>query len=264
MRFVEPVTDPTAPLARRNPVAKLGAAMLLTLCLVVSLDPVTPAVALAVEAAVLPLFGIGYRALLRRAWPLLAAAGGACVSYVFFAARTGDVVFALGPLTVTTGVLLSALSLLLRLLAVALPSVAVFASTDPTDLADALVQNLKAPPRFVIGALAALRLLPLVASDWEMLRLARRARGVDAGRNPVAHVRLFGSTLFGLLVLAVRRGTRLATAMDARGFAGTARTSARDQPFTRADAALLCAALLVAALAITASVYAGTFHPLLS
>jgi energy-coupling factor transport system permease protein len=97
-----------------------------------------------------------------------------------------------------------------------------------------------------------------------MLRLARRARGVDAGRNPVAHVRLFGSTLFGLLVLAVRRGTRLATAMDARGFAGTARTSARDQPFTRADAALLCAALLVAALAITASVYAGTFHPLLS
>ena len=51
-----------------------------------------------------------------------------------------------------------------------------------------------------------------------MLTLARRARGVDAGRNPVARLRLFASTAFALLVGAIRRGTRLAVAMDARGF----------------------------------------------
>ena len=265
MRFVEPIADPNAPLARRNPTAKLAAAMVLTLALVVSLDPVTPVVALLVEIAVLPLFGLPYRRLLRRLWPLMAAAAGASLSYLFFAERTGEVVVTVGPLVVTTGVLVSALSLLLRLFAIALPSIAVFASTDPTDLADSLVQNAKLPPRFVIGALAALRILPMLANDWEMLRLARRARGVDAGGNPVAAVRLFASTMFTLLVLAVRRGTRLAIAMDARGFdAGVVRTVARRQRFGVADLTLIAAAALVGVAAVATSIRLGTFDPLLS
>ena len=265
MRFAEPIADATAPLARRNPTAKVVAAMLLTLCLAVSLDPVTPAVAIAVELAVLPLFGLHYRALLRRLWPLLLTSALASASYLFFGQKTGETVAAFGPLTVTTGTLDSALSLFLRLVAVALPSIAVFASTDPTDLADSLVQNARAKPRFVIGALAAFRLLPLLANDWEMLRLARRARGVDAGRNPLANVRLFASTLFALLVIAVRRGTRLATAMDARGFdSGRPRSAARTQRFGPADATLIAASGMVGAVAIATSVYAGTFAPLLS
>jgi hypothetical protein len=74
----------------------------------------------------------------------------------------------------------------------------VFATTDPTDLADALVQNAKAPARFAIGALAAMRLLPLLGAEWQALALARRARGIDAGHNPIARLRLFGSTAFAL------------------------------------------------------------------
>ena len=124
----------------------------------------------------------------------------------------------LGPFAVTTGVLLTALGMALRVFAVALPGMIVFATTDPTDLADALVQNVRAPARFAIGALAAFRLVPLLGQEWQMLALARRARGIDAGRNPVARLRLFASTAFALLVGAIRRGTRLAVAMDARGF----------------------------------------------
>jgi energy-coupling factor transport system permease protein len=139
----------------------------------------------------------------------------------------------------------------------------VFASTDPTELADSLVRNAKAPPRFVLGALAAVRLLPLLARDWEMLRLARRARGVDGGRNPLAHLRLFASTVFGLLVVAIRRGTRLATAMDARGFdTDVRRTFARPVRFGAADAVLIVAAVALGAAGIAASVAAGTFDPL--
>ena len=263
MRFTPPVAESAAVLARRNPTAKLAAAMVLTLLLVISLDPVTPAVVLVVEVAVVPLFGLRYGRLLRRMWPLTVAAGLSAASYLFFAERTGEVLFDLGPLTVTTGTVDSAVSLFLRLFAIALPGIMVFASTDPTDLADSLVQNAKAPTRFVLGALAAIRLLPLLASDWEMLRLARRARGVDGGRNPAAHLRLFGSTVFGLLVVAIRRGTRLATAMDARGFdSGTARTWARAQRFGLADSALILAAAVLGAAGIAASVAAGTFDPL--
>lgn len=265
MRFTPPVADPTAVLARRNPTAKLAAAMALTLLLVISLDPVTPAVVLVAELAVLPLFGLDYRRLARRIWPLTVAAGLSAASYLFFAERSGAVLATLGPITITTGTIDSAVSLFLRLFAVALPGIMVFASTDATDLADSLVQNAKAPPRFVIGALAAVRLLPLLAADWEMLRLARRARGVDAGRNPIAHVRLLASTTFGLLVVAIRRGTRLATAMDARGFAsGAPRSFARQQRFGMADALLIAAAVALGCAGIAASVSVGTFDPLFS
>ena len=44
-------------------------------------------------------------------------------------------------------------------------------------------------PKVAYGVLAALRLLPLLAADWRTLSLARRARGLDAGRNPVAALR---------------------------------------------------------------------------
>ena len=97
-----------------------------------------------------------------------------------------------------------------------------------------------------------------------MISMARRARGVDPGRNPVAKLRLFASTAFTLLVGAIRRGTRLAVAMDARGFdAGTPRTVARPQRFTGADALLVAGAALLAAGALATSIALGTFRPLI-
>src|ERR1700760_1055328 len=202
MSFVlQPVADPAAPLARRNPVAKLGAAVLFSLPLLATLDPLTPALGLLVELALLPLFGLRYGTLLRRAWPLTLAAAGILVTMVLFAAhRAGRLLLDLGPFDVTTGVLVDALGLILRIFAVALPGVIVFATTDPTDLADALVQNAKAPARFAIGALAAFRLMPLLVDEWRLLRLARRARGAAPGRNPLAHLRQYASLTFAILV----------------------------------------------------------------
>ena len=262
---LEPVADSTALLARRNPVAKLGAALLFSLPLVATIDPLTPALALVVELCALPFFGVRLGVLARRAWPLTLAAAGILVTMVLFAAdRTGLQLFALGPFAVTTGVVSDALGLVLRVFAVALPGIIVFATTDPTDLADALVQNAKAPARFAIGALAAFRLIPLLTQEWQMLTLARRARGIDAGRNPVAKLRLFASTAFALLVGALRRGGRLATAMDARGFDSTTpRTHARLQRFGPADVALLAGAAVLAAAALTTSILTGFFNPIL-
>ncbi|MGA3490228.1 energy-coupling factor transporter transmembrane component T family protein [Micromonosporaceae bacterium DT55] len=262
MIALEPVADPRAPLARRNPVAKLAAALLFSFALVVTVDPVAPAIAIAMELALLPLFGVRYGVLLRRTWPLVIGAVGVVVAMVLFAAeRDGPVLLSAGPLVVTSGVLMTTLGLVLRMFAVALPGVIVFATTDATDLADALIQNVRAPARFAIGALAAFRLVPLLGQEWQMISMARRARGVEAGRNPVAKLKLFVSTAFALLVGAIRRGSRLAVAMDARGFdAGTPRTVARRQHFTAADAALIAGALLLAAVALGVSIRLGTFQ----
>ncbi len=237
MSFAVPVAGRDAPLGRRNPVAKLAAAAVLSLALLVTLDPLPPAVALAAEVATLPLFGIGMRTLARRSWPLLLSAAGVGLAQTLFG--TGDILVSVG--------------LALRVPAVALPGIVVFATTDPTDLADALIQQARAPARFAIGALAAFRLMPLLGEEWRMLRLARRARGLDAERNPVAYLRQFAGLSFAILVGAIRRGTRLATAMDARGFdSGRPRTVARPQRFTAADTALVVGAAAVAAAALLA------------
>lgn len=248
-----------AVLARRNPVAKLGAALIFSVALLATLDPLTPAIALAVEVAVIPLFGLRYRTVARRMLPVLVSAAGLLVTLLLFAAeRSGTILLAAGPLLLTTGVLITALGLALRLLAVALPGVLVFATTDPTDLTDALIQNAKAPPRFAIGALAAFRMVPMLSAEWQLLTMARRARGVDPGRNPLRRLRLFAATGFGLLVLAIRRGTRLATAMDARGFdSEVVRTSARRQRFGVADVGLVVGAAAVAALSLATGLTVG-------
>jgi energy-coupling factor transport system permease protein len=265
MSFLAPLSTADTGLSRRNPVAKVLAALLLTVFLVLTLDPVAPAVALAMELALVPAFGVRYRDLLRRAGPLLISAVGLVVALILFAGdRSGTVLWRLGPLVVTDNMLVSALGLVLRLLAISLPGILVFATTDPTDLADALVQNVKAPPRFAIGALAAFRLIPLLGDEWRLLGLARRARGIDAGRNPLAQVRLFASMTFGLLVGAIRRGTRLATAMEARGFdSGRTRTFARQQRFGAVDWLVVLGGAAIGAAALAVSLAAGTFRPLL-
>ena len=236
-------------LSRFNPVAQLTAMIVVTLVLVTSLDLVTPAVVVAAELCLLPAAGLtDPRDLWRRTWPLLVGAGSVGVVNVLLGDGT----------SVGTGVGLG-----LRVVGLALPGVLLVAATDPVRLADALTIHWRLSTRVAFGALAALRLVPLLVAEFESVRLARRTRGVEAGRNPVARARLLAGIAFALLVGAVRRGSRLATAMDARGFdSGVPRTNARGSRLHRRDAALVVGTVLVCAVAVTSSVLAGAWSPI--
>jgi energy-coupling factor transport system permease protein len=253
--------DPGAALARRNPVAKLAAAGIVTAGLLVTLDPVTPAVLLLLEAVAFPFAGVRLSVLLRRAWPLLLGIAGVCVANLV-AIDSGEVLLDLGPVEVTTDGVAAAVSVALRLLAITLPGILVLAATDPMDMADALVQRWRVPARFAYGALAALRLLPLLSADWHMIARARRARGLDAGRSPVARLRSFSGQVFTVLVAAIRRGVRLAAAMEARGFGATdvVRTVARPQPMRAGDWALIGGTVAAVLLATAVSVAVGAWR----
>jgi energy-coupling factor transport system permease protein len=253
--------DPDAALARRNPVAKLAAATIVMAGLLLTLDPVTPAVLLAIELAAVPATGVRWSTLARRTWPLLVGVGGVTIANLLIV-DGGDprVLLDVGLLDVTVGAVEAALAVALRLLGIALPGILVLASTDPMDLADALVQRLRVPARFAYGALAALRLLPLLATDWHQIARARRARGLAAGWSPVSRVRLVLSLVLAVLVAAIRRAVRLATAMEARGFdAGVPRTVARPQPMRTADWGLVLASLAAVGTATVVALAAGTW-----
>ena len=235
-------------LGRFNPAAKLAAAAFVIAGLLASASLVSASVVLGCELLALPAAGVDVRTFAARTWPLpLAAAGVALANIVASDAS---------PATIA--------AISLRLLAIALPGVLAFASTEAVDLADSLVQQLHVPARFAYGALAGLRLLPLLGLEWELIRRARRARGIDAGRSPWGAASLFASTVYALLVAAVRRATRLALAMDSRGFASRGpRTAARRQVVQAADWALVGATAVVVAGANVLAVLTGTWHAFL-
>lgn len=245
-----------SPLGRTNALAGLVAAMVISVTLLLSIDPVSAGVALVLVLLVLPFARLSARQVWLRLWPIALSALLAGVATVLYGRPSGAVYVEWGLLRITDGSIALALAIVLRVLAIAIPSVVLFATTDPTDLADALAQLARLPARFVLGALAGLRLVGLLIDDWRELGLARRARGVaDQGR-----LRRFGGQAFALFVLAIRRGTKLATAMEARGFgAPVRRTWARQSRLHARDAVLVLIAVGIAAASVTAAVLAGTW-----
>lgn len=247
-------------LPKANPLSKLFAAVLITVVVMLSVDWVSAGVVLVSELLLLPLLGISVRRLLLRTWPFLIAAAVGAYGTALLAEKTGRVLFEFGPVLFTEDSVNAGLAIGLRALAIALPGLFLLTTTDPTDLADALAQKLKAPHRFVLGALAGMRLVGLLFEEWRTLGLARHARGVGHEGNPVARFGNFLGQAFGLMVQAIRRATRLAVAMEARGFGAGPRTWARESTFSRVDIGVTLGGIAIASLAVTAAVLAGTWN----
>jgi energy-coupling factor transport system permease protein len=244
---------------RVNPVTKFAVSFLIAGGLVASVDWVSAGVALVLELALLPFAGVRFTTFWRRTAPLWIAAPLSGVTILLYGQPSGDTHLQVWLIHVTDGSIVLAFATMLRVLAIALPAVVLFITIDPTDFADGLAQVAKLPARFVVGALAGVRLIGLFLEDWHSLELARRARGVG-DRN---RIRRFAGLAFALFVLSIRRGSTLATAMEARGFGGTAtRTWARESRLHAADAVMTLIAFVIVAAAITLSVITGHWNPI--
>ena len=243
-------------LAHTNPVARVLALLVATTPLLITIDPVSAAVAVILELALMPLSGVSARSFFLKATPLLLAAPLGALSMLLYASPGGNVYWQFGPAAISDHSMWLALGIGLRMCAIVLPAIALLDRIDPTDMGDGLAQILHLPARPVLAALAGARMTSLMAADWKALERARRARGVgDSSR-----IRSFLRGSFSLLVFALRRSGKLATTMEARGFgAAGKRTWARPSRLRAADAVLMVVAIAVPAIALAASIWAGTF-----
>ena len=243
-------------LAHTNPVARVLALLVATTPLLITIDPVSAGVALALELALMPLSGVSARSFFLKATPLLLAAPLGAASMLLYASPGGTVYWQFGPAAISDHSMWLALGIGLRMCAIVLPAIALLDRIDPTDMGDGLAQILHLPARPVLAALAGARMMSLMAADWKALERARRARGVgDSSR-----IRSFLRGSFSLLVFALRRSGKLATTMEARGFgAAGKRTWARPSRLRAADAVLMVVAIAVPAIALAVSIWAGTF-----
>nr|WP_311539054.1 energy-coupling factor transporter transmembrane component T [Neomicrococcus aestuarii] len=249
-----------AVLLRANPLSKLVAVLAATLPLVVTMDFVSAAVVLVGTLALLPLSGVSPVLFFQRAWILVVASLLTVWGTAIIAEDSGRTLLDLGTYSISEGSLSLGAATGLRAIGIAVPAVLVMASTDPTDLADALAQRAKLPHRFVLGALAAMRLLGLLAEEWKTLGMARRARGVGSFGSPLDRIKANTGQAFGLMVQAIRRASRLALSMEAKGFGGHHRTWARPSTFSLLDLWVLLGGLALGALAVWAALSAGTWN----
>ena len=247
-RHDEPrATSPSWFIAKLNPVSRFIGAILLCVPMFLSLDVVSASAALLIDLMLLWIGGVNPLTVLRKTWMVWIAAVGSFVSVTLYGTASGATLFTIGLMAVSEGSLYAGAATFLRVAAIAVPGVIFALGLDPTDLADGLVQILHLPSRFVYGGLAGMRMVTLLQDDWRALGLSRRSRGLGDG----SAIRRVFLQAFSLLVVSIRRGTKLATAMEARGFGGDVpRSQARTSRLHGVDWLfyLICMAIPAAAL----------------
>jgi len=262
--------DPRATaLGRRNPAVKLALLLALSCALLLVTDPVTPAVLYAVAlGAIVVSRSLDIRTLVRAQIPFLMF--GTSIVLVNVLTRPGGAQIAIGPVDVSRAGLALGLSFAARAMLIGVLSIVFVRSTDPARLMVSLHQQARLPGTITYAVLAATRLLDQLPDMMESIRQAHAVRQPDrAYRTAPGHLptlrmssspRAMGAAAFTVLVISLRRGERLAMALQTRALGSGPRTFLNPVTVCRADA-LLAVGVVVVACAVVAWSSASGFLP---
>jgi energy-coupling factor transport system permease protein len=132
--------------------------------------------------------------------------------------REGPLLFQLGPLTVTAGGIEAGVYVAGRFLSVILLSYLFVLTTEPNDLAYALMRA-GLPYRYGFALVTALRLVPTFEQEGQIVYDAQLARGVRYDvRSPRRFLTLARQFVLPLLISALGKVDSLAVSMEGRCF----------------------------------------------
>lgn len=245
-------------LARRNPTVKLAVLLLVSLVVLFIFDPFTPTVLyLLALAGTAVSIRVPARTLLLAHLPFAVFAVG--ILLVNTLSRPGAVLWQSGMLRVTEEGLSIGAALGARTLLIGVMAIAFLLSTDPVTLMTSLHHNARLGPRLTYALLAGYRMLQEMPREWTTIQHAHAVRSQHAARAR-RRPRHLARVIFTLLVVSVRKGERLAQALESRGLGLQPRTTWRPVPILRSDWALLTGALLMLAAVITSSAALGVLQ----
>jgi energy-coupling factor transport system permease protein len=141
------------------------------------------------------------------------------LQFVFY--HEGDILFQVGPLALTRGGLETGLYVAGRFVSVVLLSYLFVLTTEPNELAFALMRA-GLPYRYGFTLITALRMVPMFEREGQIVYQAQLARGVryDASRrfSPRRYLALARQFFLPLLVSALGKADALAVSMEGRCF----------------------------------------------
>ena len=245
-----------SPLARRNPTVKLALLTAVSLVVMFILDPLTPTVLYILAlAGVAASVRVPARALAVAHAPFVAFATG--VLGVNALARPGTVLWQAGALRITEEGLSVGAALAVRTLLIGVLAIGFVLSTDGVALMTSLHQNARLNARVTYAVLAGYRMLQEMPREWSTIRHAHAVRATSDGDRPPRGPRHLAGVIFTLLVVSVRKGERMAQALESRGLGLEPRTTWRPVEVTPADWWLAVGVLAVVGLVLALSATLG-------
>jgi len=247
--------ETSSPLGRWNPAAKAIAIMLVSLLLTIVFDPVTPLVILFLSILITLAFGrVSPLALLAGLAPAGVLAAGLVWTNFLFGHAEGQIWWHWGPVNLSEASLAIGLALGLRVLCFASYSLLFLTTTEPSRFILSLVQHLRVPYRFGYAMLAVYRFLPMLGTEYLLIRGAQRIRGAPERRGIAGWAQQLVRYTIPLLAAALRRAERVAIAMETRALgSGMQRTYYRLVPVRAIDIVAAFALVGVNALVLAVS-----------
>ena len=216
-----------------------------------------------VLAACVRVSRVGLKALVKGLKPVLFIIIFTGILNLFFTPGEG-VLWAWGPLQITTSGLRNAAFMVLRIMLLIMGTFLMTYTTSPISLTDGLERLLNGLKRFRVPVheltmimSIALRFIPTLIEETDKIMSAQKARGADfESGNLLEKARALLPILVPLFISAFRRADELATAMECRCYhGGEGRTRLHVLQYQRRDAA----ALILGAAVMAAVIVLGRF-----
>ena len=173
---------------------------------------------------------------------------------------TGDIIWQWWELKITTGGIINAVFVIVRIAILMMISAVLTYTTSPTDLTDALERLMKPLQFFHVKVheiammmTIALRFIPVLLDETDKITNAQKARGADMeSGNIIQRVKALIPVLIPLFVSSFRRANDLAMAMECRCYnGGKNRTRMKVLHFTGVD---------IAAAIVSTIIFAGVIY----
>jgi energy-coupling factor transport system permease protein len=148
----------------------------------------------------------------------------------------------------------------LRIYTIVLSSMVFVRTTDPRDLAIALVTQMRVPYRIAYAFFIALRIVPTIEEEIKIIRSAQAVRGVARKRGLTARILETKRYAMPLLVGSLRKASMMVMSMEGRAFGAYPQRTFVDAPRLGVSGTMLMAVTLVAVIAWYTSLAMGLVH----
>src|ERR1700716_2178184 len=217
------------------------------------------AITVMVLATALILARITVREILQGTWPFLFA----CTSFFIIQTLTlpgTTEIFRIAQKPIYVESADYALASALRIYTIILSSLVFVRTTDPRELAIALVTQMKVPYRIAYAFFIALRIIPTIEEEIKTIHAAQAVRGVVRERSVAGRIGETKRYAMPLLVGSLRKASMMVMSMEARAFGAYPQRTFVEAPRMSASGVAVCAVMLVLVFAWYAALGFGYVH----
>ncbi len=153
-----------------------------------------------------------------------------------------------------------ALASALRIYTIILSSMVFVRTTDPRDLAISLVTQMRLPYRIAYAFFIALRIVPTIEEEIQIIRAAQAVRGVARQRTIAGRIGEMKRYAMPLLVGSLRRAAMMVMSMEGRAFGAYPQRTFVDAPRMGAPGIVVFAVTVASVVAWYTALALGYVH----